>query len=125
MDGDGLSQRVFISYTLQDHKINVGLLSSLKETAKLRGIDTFIDIIDNKYGRDHQKNIFKWLADADALYLIETPKTYQSQWVKKELDFANKFNIPIIKVLLQDIKRFITTPADMTSHLFLNLQSKP
>lgn len=118
-----MKQRIFISYTLRDNEISTELLFNLKERSKICGVDTYIDIIDNKNGGDYQKNIFKWLRKADYLYLIETKGSYHSPWVEKELNFANRFNIPIITIPLQKIEHFIASPTDKTNSLFCNIQS--
>ena len=108
--GDYLRQRIFISYTLRDNELTIDILSHLKKMLQQCGIDTFIDIIDNKISKKHQKKLYKWLTDADCLYLIETTKTYHSPWVIKELNFAKRLNIPIIKISLHDIKYLIAYP---------------
>lgn len=98
---------------MRDKQISIEFLSRLKEILRLQKIDTFIDIIDNIRGTDHQKIIYDWLISADCLYLIETKETYNSEWVRKELDFASKFNIPIVKGKIQDIQRFVAYNMDM------------
>ncbi|MBM6722971.1 hypothetical protein H6C13_07655 [Pseudoflavonifractor phocaeensis] len=105
---------------MRDNELTIEILSRLKGMLQLLGIETFIDIIDNRTSKEHQKRLYKWLTDADYLYLIETTKTYYSPWVKKELDFANRLNIPIIKVSLHDIKYFLAHPINMTVKVIFN-----
>lgn len=113
MDGDYLRQRVFISYTMRDNQLTLEILARLKKMLQKFEVDTFVDLIDNTISREHQKDLYKWLISADYLYLIETTETYHSPWVKKELDIANKFNIPIIKIPFSDVKHFIAHPIDI------------
>lgn len=113
-----MNHRVFISYTLRDNEITVELLGNLKEASKLRGIDTFIDIIDNNNSAQHQDNIYRYIANADCLYLIETQRIYQSKWVIKELNFAKMLNIPIVKASLQDVQLFLTSPIENSCNPF-------
>lgn len=112
MDGDYLRQRVFISYTMRDNQLTLEILARLKKMLQKFEIDTFVDLIDNRISQEHQRKLYEWLISADYLYLIETAETYHSPWVKKELDIANRLNIPIIKISLSDIEHFIARPID-------------
>ncbi|WP_130868584.1 TIR domain-containing protein [Intestinimonas massiliensis (ex Afouda et al. 2020)] len=111
-----MRQRVFISYTMRDNELTLEILARLKKTLQRLEVDTFIDLIDNRISQKHQKKLYKWLISADYLYLIETTGTYHSPWVKKELDIANRLNIPIIKIPLSDIEHFIV-PSIATSKI--------
>lgn len=117
-----LKQRVFISYTLRDDEISIELLSSLKEILDKHEIDSFIDVIDNNNinTEEHQKKIYNWILTATCLFLIETKETYNSPWVKKELDYANSVNIPIMKMRFRDIKKLIMNPAKIKKFLSIN-----
>lgn len=112
MDGDYLRQRVFISYTMRDNQLTLEILVRLKKMLQKFEIDTFVDLIDNRISQEHQRKLYEWLISADYLYLIETTETYHSPWVKKELDIANRLNIPIIKISFSDIEHFIARPID-------------
>lgn len=123
--GVKLKQRVFISYTLRDDEISIELLSSLKEILDKHEIDSFIDVIDNNNinTEEHQKKIYNWILTATCLLLIETKETYNSPWVKKELDYANSVNIPIMKMRFRDIKKLIMNPAKI-KNIFLSINKK-
>lgn len=98
---------------MRDNQLTLEILARLKKMLQKFEVDTFVDLIDNTISREHQKDLYKWLISADYLYLIETTETYHSPWVKKELDIANKFNIPIIKIPFSDVKHFIAHPIDI------------
>lgn len=104
-----LKPKVFFCYTLRDNNINFSLLNNLKNNMNLLNLFyTYIDLIDNN-ATDYQQDVIKNLKCSDILCIINTPKIYESPWVKKEIHYANKFNIPIIKIDLTSIYSFIDT----------------
>ncbi len=106
-----MKKHIFISYTLRDNEIGVEFLNRFKQALNLfNDVDTFIDIIDNNGTENHQEYIFGWIKKADYICLIETKQVYFSEWVRKEIDAANKFRIPIIKISVQDVRDFIAEP---------------
>ncbi len=118
-----MRQRIFISYTMRDNELTIEILAQLKEMLQKLEVDTFVDVIDNRISQEHQRKLYKWLISADYLCLIETTETYHSPWVKKELDLANRLNIPIIKISLSDIEHFIARPIDMCTKVLFNIKN--
>jgi len=102
--------KIFISYTIRDNNINLSLLTRLKNSLNLLNLFySYIDLIDNTCINNSQENVIKNLKSSDILCIIETPKITQSPWVKKEIYYANKFNIPIINIDLNSVYTLINT----------------
>lgn len=113
-----LKSKIFFCYTIRDNQINLLLLTNLKRTINLLNLFyTYIDLIDNNNSNNPQQNVIENIKSSDILCIINTPKIFESPWVKKEIYYANKFNIPIIEIDLNLIYNFLDTD-DITQLLF-------
>jgi hypothetical protein len=103
-----LKPKIFFCYTTRDKEIDLLLLTNLKKNLNLLNLFyTYIDLIDNNKSINPQQNVIKNLKSSDILCIINTPNTHKSPWVKKEIYYANKHNIPIIKIELTSIYNFV------------------
>ena len=93
--------KIFVSYTTKDKNVTSEFL--MKVYKGLSEFETvYIDLIHND-SLDKQKRVFDELDSADQIVLIESESVYQSNWVKLELDRANKLNKEIIKIPIEQL----------------------
>lgn len=93
--------KIFVSYTTRDKNITQEFL--LRVYNELSEFETvYIDLIHND-SFDKQKRVFEELDSADQIVLIESESVYQSDWVKLELDRANKLKKEIIKIPVEEL----------------------
>lgn len=98
---------MFVSYTTIDKEITSRFLQTVNHLLSSQG-NTFIDLIHND-SIDKQKRVFHELENSDLLVLIGTKNIYNSLWVIKELDLAEKTGIPKIILFPADIKLAFAT----------------
>ncbi len=94
---------VFISYS----KKNRGYARTLADHLLRLGFDVWIDDrID--YGEMWERTIFKAIDDCSAFLIIMTPDSYQSDWVLREIQYADRRRKPQFPVLLdgEDFPRY-------------------
>ena len=102
-----LSIRIFISYTLRGSDINSALLGALKRKLEsIEGVCVYVDILDND-STEHQKRVFDEILEADVLCLIKSNEINKSMWVKTEVEYAKKNDIPILLLNIGDIHRLL------------------
>jgi hypothetical protein len=92
---------IFVSYTTRNNEVTVVSLANFSTKVSSLG-KTFIDLLDNN-SIDKQGRIIQELEDSDILILIKSQSTYKSEWVKLELESANKMNIPVIEFQISEI----------------------
>jgi len=110
MTGQG-AQHVFISYSSKDAAMARRITEFLEE----HGYDVWID--QNRIeGGDRFKNKLKQgLKNVDAMVLLVSPDSQQSDWVSNEISFAQKRDIRIVPLLYRDVEdRF---PLDHLQHI--------
>ena len=93
--------KVFVSYTLRDNLIDGEFLSQLELVLKT-SFAVFIDYLHND-SVEKQKRIEIELANSDFILLIKTNKTYNSEWVLKEINLAKELKIPIFEFYFEDL----------------------
>jgi predicted nucleic acid-binding protein len=94
--------KVFVSYTTIDKEITVKFLQGINDFLKSQG-NVFIDLIHND-STDKQKRVFYELENSDIVVLVNSKNVYNSYWVSKELDFAEKVGIPKLILFPSEIK---------------------
>src|SRR5262245_39492281 len=104
---------VFISYSRQ----NQDYAHKLAEKLQQEGFEVWIDDrID--YGDTWERVIFKAIDDCAAFLVIMTPQSYESDWVLRECQYADKRKRPQFPVLLEgeEFPRYVSTQyADVRS----------
>ncbi|RNB83196.1 toll/interleukin-1 receptor domain-containing protein [Brevibacillus nitrificans] len=86
---------LFISHRrLDGEELAAALCKSLRQQAE----SVFRDLIDIKVGEDAQEIIEENLSNSDAVIFLDTPKSYESEWIAKELKMAISMNLPIVWV---------------------------
>ncbi len=87
---------VFISYSRQ----NRDYARKLADQLLASGFDVWIDDrID--YGEDWEFVIFDAIAGCAAFIILMSPSSYQSKWVRREVQYADKKNKPQFPILLE------------------------
>lgn len=88
--------KIFVSYTTRDSYIDRSLLEMVSSLLSRYG-PHYIDLLHNN-ALDKQCHVEWMLAQAQLLILIDSRSINQSEWVRWELDAAEKKHIPIIRV---------------------------
>jgi len=104
--------QIFISHRRIDGE---ELAASFYSEFKIRAKNAFRDLIDIRIGEDAQKIIEENLKKSDVVIFIDTPKSGESYWIKKELSIALSLNIPIVWVKVGDLEHRVpldVKPAD-------------
>jgi hypothetical protein len=71
---------------------------------RVRAESVFRDLIDIRIGKDAQEVIEENLKKSDVVIFIDTPKSGESYWIKRELSIALSLNIPIVWVKVGDLE---------------------
>ncbi|MDR0957990.1 MAG: hypothetical protein LBM16_02125 [Clostridiales bacterium] len=101
-------KKIFISYTLRDSFINKDKLQSIKnKLLSILNVQTYIDIIDNHNLNSPQEEVIRQLTQADAVWVINSPKINESEWVATELSCANKYFIPIYYIDVEIVNEIL------------------
>lgn len=101
-------KKIFISYTLKDGEITCDFLKELKYIlSKIDNVNTYIDILDNNNIQNPQFEVFNQLYSSDFFWIINSSKIHDSEWVSKELSFAQSSKIPIFYIDVLTLKKVI------------------
>jgi hypothetical protein len=88
--------KVFLSYTTLDKDITIDLLKTIKN--KIENIcSIFIHLLAND-SRISQEDVIKELHCSDLMILLETDRIEESRWVQIELAYAERDNIPLLRI---------------------------
>ncbi len=104
--------QIFISHRRIDGEEVAALIYN---EFRIRAENAFRDLIDIRVGEDAQEVIEENLKKSDVVVFIDTPKSGESGWIKRELSIALSLNIPIVWVKVGDLKNRIpleVKPAD-------------
>lgn len=86
---------LFISHRRIDGEdIAAALCKSFRKQAE----SAFRDLLDVLVGEEAQDVIEENLRKSDAVVFLETPRTWESEWIAKELRIAISLNLPIVWV---------------------------
>lgn len=77
-------RRAFISYSSKDRVEVLKRVQGIRQT----GITVFQDILDLEPGMRWEKALYREIDNCDVLYLFWSTSAAQSEWVKKEIDYA-------------------------------------
>lgn len=100
--------QIFISHRRIDGEELAALFYS---EFRIRAESAFRDLIDIRVGEDAQEIIEENLKKSDVVIFIDTPKSGESYWIKRELSIALSLNIPIVWVKVGDLEH--RTPLDV------------
>ena len=111
--------QIFISHRRMDGE---DIAAIFYNEFKIRAENAFRDLIDIRVGEDAQDIIEENLKKSDVVVFIDTPKSGESFWIKRELSITLSLNIPIVWVRVGDLDGRIpleVKPAD-TPHFSCN-----
>ena len=91
--------KIFVSYTVHDSTVTKVLLEKIRQKLSTFA-EPYIDLLNEKSLQD---TLEKAVRESALLLLILTENVYKSEWVKKELEIAHEYNIPIIKMSAEQI----------------------
>ena len=86
---------VFISYSRK----NIKKMLRLKNDLQKRNIDIWTDEELTPGTPNWKKTVEKELQSSKCLIVLMSPEAYESEWVRRELGFAELHEVPIIPVL--------------------------
>lgn len=93
---------IFVSYTTRNNEVTINsLINFSKKISSLGKI--FIDLIDNN-SNDKQGRIIEELKKTELLILIKSKSSFESKWVKLELENAGKLKIPIVEFDIKELE---------------------
>jgi hypothetical protein len=94
---------IFVSYTRINDEVTLHSLIEFSKLVRLFG-KVFIDILDNN-STDKQKRVLTELENSELLILIKSENTFNSNWVKLELNTAKTLNIPVVEISINHIDK--------------------
>jgi|688.fasta_scaffold494231_2 hypothetical protein len=92
---------IFVCYTTRNNEVTANSLIDFSNKINSYG-NVFVDLLDND-SNDKQKRIINELKKSNLLILIKSESSLNSEWVKFELETADKLNIPVIEFLIDDL----------------------
>lgn len=92
--------KIFISYTLRDSVLTSQDFNKIID--QLKEHDVFIHFFNSDI--DSHKKIKEKILESDILLLIKTELTFKSKWVVDELIIANRAEIPLFFITIEDIR---------------------
>lgn len=93
-----LSQKRMSCFLSHRRKDGEPIAAEIQYILKSWGEKAFRDVSDIKVGGNAQKTIENRLVESDTVIFIDTPDVNTSEWVRKEIDMAQSFHIPIVWV---------------------------
>lgn len=88
-------RRVFISYRRADA---TRIAHQLFEAMQHLGFQVFLDTASIGVGEDFQEQLWWWLTDADLLILLASPRIGQSDWTRREVEYAKGAAVGMLQV---------------------------
>lgn len=92
---------IFVSYTTRNNEVTINSLINFSNKIRAFG-KIFIDLIDNN-SNDKQGRIIDELKKTELLILIRSKSSFNSEWVKFELESVEKLKIPVIEFDVTEI----------------------
>lgn len=104
---------VFVSYTVRDGKVTIGLLKRIQTYLSKRS-DPFVDALATSVKHPQLRIVWKLLR-SDLVILIESPGIKSSPWVRLEVLLARLLLTPIIRLRSEHILSSIFDSTLLTS----------
>jgi internalin A len=98
------STEIFISYGHDDKKFVQRLSSELSK----ENVESWWDFDTLKGGHDWQREIQQGIKRCDFFIVVLTPQSVESEWVNKEITYANEYKKKVIPIRLKDCERPIS-----------------
>lgn len=90
--------KIFLSYTKRDIFVSTRFLAEVARVLSPLG-EIFVDCIHND-SKNPQDRVINELSHSSAVILLATPQIMESPWVRLELSYACRHNIPIFTCFL-------------------------
>ena len=97
--------RIFVSYTTRDDSINLKTLNEIYFKLSDYG-EIYIDLIHND-SKNKQERVLMELDFCDLILLIETESTFESNWVRIELDRARKLRKKVTMIRFKELMEIL------------------
>ena len=92
-----MSKIIFISYA----RLDVEFAKRVNADLRYRNLTTWIDELGIRGGDDWPERIALAIEQCTAVLAILSPSAFQSKWVRRELEFADKRGKSIIPIVFQ------------------------
>lgn len=104
--GKKKKEKIFVSYTTRDHRIDVYFLNWINGLLSINGYKCYIDLIHNK-SEHKQEKVLTELISADKVLVLLSPDYLESEWTIKEIKIAKKLRKNILFIHHNDDKKEI------------------
>jgi TIR domain/Caspase domain len=91
-------KHIFISYARED----AGFVGSLTEGLQECGHRTWVDVVGIAGGADWRNRVASAIDGAKALLCILSPESLSSDWVRRELDYADSIHTPVLPLVARE-----------------------
>jgi hypothetical protein len=112
--------RVFLSYAREDHDVREFLGSHLVAA----GVEVFVDMAMEPGTPAWTAELEKRLEASDAVVVLMTPSSKQSEWVRNECGYAFAQSVPIIPLLARGDER-TSVPMELIRYQRIDLGISP
>lgn len=92
--------RIFVSYTLRDKVLSIEILRYIEVFFSNLGIP-YIDVLHNNSPAP-QEHVISTLNQSEVFCALITPKYFESNWTRLELNIATRRGMPIALILLSE-----------------------
>ena len=96
-NGNNLMTQVFISYSEQDREI----MEKIRNSLRRESLTVWTNTTDIQTGEDFQSAIDRGIEQTDNLVYLLSPDSVQSEFVRKEIDYAVSLHKRIIPILVR------------------------
>ncbi|MEZ2233408.1 TIR domain-containing protein [Microcoleus sp.] len=111
-NGNNLMTQVFVSYSEQDK----ATMEKIRNSLRRESLTVWTNTTDIQTGEDFQSAIDRGIEQTDNLVYLLSPDSVQSEYVRKEIDYALSLHKRIIPILVRE------TSAEKMPNALQNLQ---
>ena len=111
-NGNNLMTQVFISYSERDREA----MEKIRNSLRRESLTVWTNTTDIQTGEDFQSAIDRGIEQTDNLVYLVSPDSVQSEYVRKELDYALSLHKRIIPILVRE------TPPDSLPNALQGVQ---
>ncbi|MEG4304198.1 TIR domain-containing protein [Microcoleus sp. D3_18a_C4] len=97
-NGNNLMTQVFISYSEQDRET----MEKIRNSLRRESLTVWTNITDIQTGEDFQRAIDRGIEQTDNLVYLVSPDSVQSEFVRKELEYAVSLHKRLIPILVRE-----------------------
>lgn len=104
---------VFISFDHEDNRLRERIERHLHQ----QGFQVFSDRRINPGTPTWQHTIEEAIRESLSVVIVQTPAAARSEWVRREISYARKYNVPLLVLLAGDERRSAMLDIETTQHI--------